>query len=74
MPRRTVFRSCNSISLALILFTTSTSEVSVTYLRLSELELESGILDSEDDDGRAADARDCGGVPGGVVDSAVKLC
>ena len=46
----------------------------MTYLRLRGLDVESEILDMEDDDGSAAEARSCGGVPGGVVELAETLC
>lgn len=45
------------------------SEESVTYLRLRGLDVDSDNLEREDDEGSVAEARSCGGVPGGVVDS-----
>ena len=71
-PRRTVLRSCNSISFCLILLTTSMSALSATYLRFNGLLVESAPLDREATEGRDAEPRSCGGVPGGVVDSAEK--
>ncbi len=71
IPRSTVFRSCSSISFALIFFTTAMSAVSATYLRFSGLEVVSAPFENDDVDGREVVVRDCGGVPGGVVDSAI---
>ena len=51
--------------------TTSMSAVSATYLRFSGLEVDSALFDREEIAGREADPRNCGGVPGGVVDTAV---
>lgn len=47
------------------------SAVSATYFRFSGLEVASAPLENDDVDGREVVARDGGGVPGGVVDSAV---
>ena len=70
VPRRTLVLSRNSISFALIFFTTSMSAESATYRRLSALDW-SAPREERDIAGRAAFPRNCGGVPGGVVDSAI---
>ncbi len=47
------------------------SEGSATYLRFSGLEVESAPFENEEMEGNEAEPRNCGGVPGGVVESAV---
>ena len=71
IPRRTVFRSLSSTSFCLIFLTTSMSAVSATYLRLRGLDVDSESFDKDATEGRDEDPRSCGGVPGGVVDTAI---
>ena len=72
-PRRTVFLSRSSISLDLIFLTTSTSAVSATYRRFAG-DAEGTLWLDLKGVAEAVELRplSCGGVPGGVVDPAVK--
>ena len=73
IPLKTVLRSLNSTSFCLIFFTTSKSWESGTYLRLAGVAAEDSTARVRGVAGSACPPVTLGGVPGGVVESAIDI-